>query len=155
MKGTIKSKTMIRLCTLLITCFAFIYLQGQNVGIGTSNPLDLLHVKDGQLRIEGNDKYLNFYSNSPGRSGLRYYSDTDLKSVIYYDPVGQKMNIAKNFGGNGLVFDPFSSRLFVGRDFTIGSESFGVRSIDNHRLRRYVFGNFGCVRQAFLWVCNR
>lgn len=119
---------MRRLFLLLLFFSSTMVMQAQNVGIGILNPADLLHINDGHLRLSGNDKYFKFYANSPGLSAIQFFSNRNLSSNIYYEPVSQQLNIAKDLNGNGLVYEPFNNRLFLGRNFAIGDEVFGVRA---------------------------
>jgi hypothetical protein len=106
-------------------------MQGQNVGVGTANPLDLLHIKDGQLRLEGNNKYLNFHTESPNSSGMRFYTDGLFKGAWFYNSNDHLLNLTSNGNIDGLIYRLNDNKMLLGRDFVIGSERFGIRSTTN------------------------
>ncbi|WP_235297321.1 hypothetical protein [Portibacter marinus] len=89
----------------------------QNVGIGTNNPEELLHLQNGNIRLE-----------STLLNGIEFFQRGNLKTGIYYNPLRDELNFTKNSNSNGLIFKPQSGQLLLGRNFPIGAEVFGIRS---------------------------
>ncbi|MDF1699080.1 MAG: hypothetical protein P1U56_24720 [Saprospiraceae bacterium] len=114
----------------IILVFAFISVPifGQNVGIGTQNPQSLLHLQDGGMRLEANNKYFDFYATSPNQTGFRFYNNNGFKGAWFYNGELQKLNLTSNGNIQGLVYRLNDNKMLLGRDFVIGSESFGIRS---------------------------
>ncbi len=140
--------------------FFFKGLLCQNVGIGTNSPNELFHIQNGHFKLEGFDKYIKLFGSAPGSSGIQFYSNRLLKSVIYYDPIDQHLNFAKDLTGNGLVFDPVNSKLFFGRNFSIGDEVFGLRAnttqyggmyIETTGLKGYPFYGYATEGAPRMW----
>lgn len=108
--------------------FISVSLFSQNVGIGTTNPQALFHLQDGGMRLEANNKYFDFYTNTPNQTGFRFYNNNSFKGAWFYNGELQKLNLTSNGNIQGLVYRLNDNKLLLGRDFLIGSESFGVRS---------------------------
>ncbi len=117
-------RQLIFIC-LLLTASAVI---AQNVGIGTTNPADLLHIKDGMLRLEGNNKFFNLHTTTPNATGFRFYTNGAYEGGWFYRGSDQILNLTNNGNINGFVYDLENNRAYLGRDFQIGSEVFGVRA---------------------------
>ena len=108
--------------------FISVSLYSQNVGIGTTNPQALLHLQDGGMRLEANNKYFDFYNNTPNQTGFRFYNNNSFKGAWFYNGELQKLNLTSNGNVQGLVYRLNDNKLLLGRDFLIGAESFGIRS---------------------------
>ncbi len=115
----------------IFLCLGY-FINAQNVGIGVDNPQDLLHIHDGNFRLEGNDKYVNLYTTSPNYSGFQFYTDGFLKGGLYYSGNTQLLNLTNKVTAKGLVYDLNSNKVFIGRDFGISpEEKFGIRTVIN------------------------
>ena len=111
-------------CLFILISFSAL---SQNVGIGLANPLDKLHIFDGNLRIDGNNRYINFYTNTPFLTGMRFTNDGQYEGGLFYRSSGHMINLTSNTNINGLVYNFDTNTTLFGRDFTIGSEKIGVR----------------------------
>ena len=100
------------LCMALFLC----QLNAQNVGVGTTAPADLLHIKDGSLRLEGNNKYLNFHTTSPNATGMRFYTNGLFRGAWFYYSGDQKLNLTSNGNIDGLVYDFISNWVGIRTD---------------------------------------
>lgn len=93
------------------------YILSQNVGIGTDSPLDLLHLKDGQIRLDGVDT-----------RGLIFHNNNFQNGIFLFDPSTNRFHLSNNLNNPGIIYDIPGKYMLLGRDFRIGGEVFGIRS---------------------------
>ena len=98
----------------------------QNVGIGTTAPEELLHIKNGNLKLE--DGFSLIYNAQPGdTTGLRFYTDETLYGGMRYYGTPHVLNISSHDTISGLTYRFDSDQMFLGRDYQINStERFGL-----------------------------
>lgn len=118
----------ILLSIFTLLCFTAL---SQNVGVGTSVPQDLFHIKDGSYRLEGNNKFFNFHTTDPFASGMRFYTNGIFKGAWFYNSSSQQLNLTSNGNIDGLIYRLNDNKMLLGRDYTIGSEYFGIQASTN------------------------
>jgi hypothetical protein len=97
-----------------LALFIPIILQAQNVGIGTTAPNRLLHLKGTAelLRIQGNTPWIGFMNNTdPDYGGFLYYPDT---SLVMGSRFGTNLPLVIAPNNNGLLFATASQRVGIG-----------------------------------------
>jgi len=105
-------------------------LQSQNVGIGTNEPSDKLHILDGSLKIDGANRYLNLNTTSPNKTGIRFYTNNSFKGGWFYSAQDQMLNLSKGTNTTGLNFNLNNNVVLIGRKEQISTqEMFGIRAV--------------------------
>lgn len=101
--------------TILFTVFISQFLLAQNVGIGTTNPLDKVDV-DGSLRLTGTARFLKFETGTANNTVPRYIpgisfirpDGTALGKIEYVDTLGfasfMRMRMGNDFA-NGITLN--------------------------------------------------
>ncbi len=120
--------------TILLCCLFIISeeLQSQNwsgpVGIGTTQPRDLLHVQDGSIMLEGSNQYINFVTKPPSKTGLRFLNgDGQVNGTWSYNSGDETANLSSNDRVLGLIYDFRNDFALLGRTDQIGeNEKFGL-----------------------------
>ena len=113
-------------------------LYSQNIGIGTNNPQEKLHVYDGNMVIQNSIPYLILSDTTPsnGKAGIRFrYQTTNLASITYdiyndyiqlcSDYTGTRPDLVIDGSGKiGMgILDPATNLHLSGGDFTMDDES--------------------------------
>lgn len=95
-----------------------------NVGIGTTNPLEKLHVKDGEVLIDGSYQFFTSNSNTSTNGGLRFSENGSTKGYLWWNGSSDQINLGtfsdgsntlrmNEDGGVGLGVVPDDTRLTV------------------------------------------
>ena len=112
--------------TLLLICLT-VAMNAQNVGIGVTNPKDKLHIKDGNLRFEATDQFIDLHTYFPSYTGLRYFADKIERGGMYYSSSDSTVNLSRADSVAGLLYNLGSGQLLLGRDYEISAaETFGI-----------------------------
>ena len=123
---------------ILFLCCLFIIsseLTAQNlpgpVGIGTNQPREMLHIRNGSILLEGSDQYINFITKSPYKTGWRFLNGDGLLSGTWsFNPQDETTNLSSDGVELGLVYNFKNDFALLGRNEQIGAnEKFGVRII--------------------------
>ena len=98
----------------------------QNIGIGTTNPLELLHLRNGDFRLD--DGYSLKFTTDPGdTAGVRFYNKLVPQGAWLYNTNANMVNLTRHDTVHGVTYNFGTGKMFVGRDFALTSaEKFGV-----------------------------
>lgn len=84
-----------------------------NVGIGITDPQALLHVNNGNIRLQGDNKFIDFYTQTPNVIGMRFHRDALFEGGMVYDSGRDMLRVAHNFNFAGMHYDLQNVRLGV------------------------------------------
>ncbi len=120
-------KHYIRYTLILLFATVVTELLAQNVGIGTETPQELLHLKNGNLRVEGQPAFIDLFTPITDTSGFRFFRDEEFKGGWFYNSPQNQLNLSTADSIHGMIFDFQQKRILLGRNFTLGlNEKLGV-----------------------------
>jgi hypothetical protein len=117
---------MKHILTLLFAALFIGTAYSQNVGIGTLTPNELLHIKNGNFKLEG-DHSMIFDAFSGDTIGLRFRTAGIPYGSVLYHTASKILNISSHDTLQGLQYNFVSNKAFVGRNYQISpAEKFGI-----------------------------
>lgn len=105
-----------------------VYLRTQNmprltiaysgdIGIGTTAPNDLLHIQDGDMRLQGDGVFFNLHAmDSTAFHGLRFHDAGGFRGAWFYYPGTNRLNLTNSVANTGLVMDFGTNNVGIGAE---------------------------------------
>ncbi|MDX1409616.1 MAG: hypothetical protein R3330_15820, partial [Saprospiraceae bacterium] len=88
---------------------------GGNIGIGTTAPADLLHVQDGNIRLQGDNSFIDLHSTHPSLpTGIRFYEGAGFRGAMFYSVFTNQLNMTNSIADDGLVMDFNNNHVGIG-----------------------------------------
>jgi hypothetical protein len=99
----------------------------EELGIGTQNPTEKLHIEGGNLKIQGSSPIHVFNTTAPTvPCGIHFNENGSLEGALYYEANKNTLNLTNNYFMQGLVLDLDDNSVRIGGPFSANGYKLSV-----------------------------